>query len=305
MSGAVKTTKKGFSSTKKVLSGKGNFKDFASMMTGGSFENLPDAPGPDYMTSPAQLLAQSGGASLLANIALGADINATLAGYFGERDFDSMYKGMDDKTKKIVDGVKNQLTAIQSNTELKNKAVQQVVDDFPNIVAKIGQETGRQFDEVTQGYVQQALDKVGAKYAAGGNLSSGAMAAASARAGADLGLQKFDRMQQMGLQGWQARYNETNALRNFQNLMTGQAAGQGFSAMQAGLARNQQTNMANMGILDAKEEAKQAQKGQMFGAIGSLAGTAIGAYYGGAGGAKVGSKAGGAAGYEAADFGNA
>lgn len=251
--------------------------------------------------NPAAVLAQTGGAPLLANIALGANVEDTIAGYFGAADYGSLYNSVNPQDRQLLMNVRKQLTDIQSNTNLRNKAVQQVVDDFPNIVAQAAQArtaSGQEFDDVTKGYIDQALNKVGAKYAAGGMLSSGATAAASARAGAEYGMQKLGYMDgreefkyNQGLQGWQARYNETNALRNFQNLMTGQAAGNGFSAVQASLNRNQQAQMANVNAQNQQNFMNQQQDNAMFGAIGGLAGTALGgAFLGrGMGGAQAGS----------------
>ncbi len=253
--------------------------------------------------SPAQTLAMSGGAPLLANVAMGVDPKQAIAAYFGASDYNKFYDGLSDSDKQLVDGVTGQLTSIQSNTELKNKAVQQVVNDFPNVVAQARQQYGDQFDATTKQYVDQALQGTAAKYAANGSLSSGAMAAASARVGAEQGMNKLSYMDQganMATQGWQARYNEANALRNFQNLMTQGAAGQGFSAVQASLNRNNSTqnnnaNMANQNAM-ADKANQNASDNALFGAIGGLAGTAAGAFFGGPAGAAIGGKVGGSLG---------
>lgn len=266
----------------------------------------PGFTGMTNSENPAQTLAQTGGAPLLANIALGANVDDTLAGYFGKSDFRSFYEGLSDEDRQLVDGVRNQLTSIQKDTNLKNQAVQQVVSDFPNIVAKAAQarqNAGQEFDDVTKGYLDQALSKVGAKYAANGGLSSGAMAAASARTGADMGLQKLDYIGQReeadynkGITGWQARYNETNALRNFQNLMTQGAAGQGFSAIQASLNRKAQTDMANAGFANQQslmdQKTKSDSDNALFGAIGGVAGTFAGGAMFGPAGAGIGGQTG-------------
>lgn len=254
------------------------------------------------MENPAQTLAMTGGAPLLANIALGADVKQTIAGYFGASNYDKFYGSLSDSDKELVDGVQNQLTSIQSNTDLKNKAVQQIVQDFPNIAAQAAQTrqaSGQEFDATTKQYLDQALQGTAAKYAANGALSSGAMAAASARVGAQYGMDKLNYMDNrgdnaynQGVQGWQARYNEANALRNFQNLMTQGAAGQGFSAVQASLGRTQQTNLANAGFANQQNLQNQQNDNAMLGALGGLAGTAAGAYFGGPAGAAMGGKIG-------------
>lgn len=264
--------------------------------------------------NPATTLAQSGGAPLLANIALGADVKQTLAGYFGASNYDEFYKSLSPEDKQLVEGVTNQLTSIQTNTDLKNKAVSQIVQDFPNIAKEAAQRrvsAGQEFDDVTKGYLDKALGASAAKYAAGGQLSSGATLEAAGRVGADYGMQKLgymdnrsDQAYNEGVQGWQARYNEANSLRNFQNLMTQGAAGNGFSAVQASLNRNQQTNIANAGFANQQNIQNQQNDNALFGAIGGLAGTGLGMMMGGPAGAALGGKAGSSVGGGgAADYG--
>ena len=277
MTGGVSELSRRINPLERKLEGVGD-----RFLRGGNNAGLAQAGGED----PATLLATTGGASLLANIALGANVDDTIAGYFGAGDFKSFYGSLGDEDKGLVDGVRKQLTSIQQNTELRNKAVQQVVDDFPNVVAQAAQArkaAGQEFDDTTKAYMDQALNKVGAKYAAGGMLSSGATAAASARAAGEMGLNKLAFQDQreafkydQGAAGWQARYNETNALRNFQNLMTQGAAGQGFSAVQASLTRKHQTDLTNAGFQNQQRIADQQSQDQLFGAIGGLAGTFVG-----------------------------
>ncbi len=275
--------------------------------------------------TPATALAMSGGAPLLANIAMGASVEDTLAGYFGQGNYKEFYDGLDDASKKLVDGVKNQLTEIQSNTNLRNQAVQQVVNDFPNIAKQAAQAqtdakqaAGEEFDSTTKAYINQALQGTAAKYAANGGLSSGAMDAATARVGAEAGMQKLSYVTDQGdnaytrtysnaASNWQARYNEVNALRQFQNTMTQGAAGNGFSAVQNMLGRTTQTNLANAGYGNTQQLANQkyayqdSQNSQeanaaLFGTIGKVGGSVIGGIYGGPAGAAIGGSLGGAAG---------
>ncbi len=346
MGGAAKSISNIGNSVKKVVTnpGKANFGDFAraggalsivglpativgDMAIGGGNKDGGYAPQTLANENPKMVLAQSGGAPLLANIAMGADVEDTLAGYFGRSkgaDWDAYKANLPPDELAAINGVQKQLNQIQSNTNLRNQAVQKIVQDFPNIAATAAQTqkqaktaAGEEFDSTTKGYIDQALNGVAAKYAAGGNLSSGAMAAASARAGAQIGMDKlgyvtgegdkaYDRSYNAGVGDWQARYNEASALRNFQNLMTGQAAGNGFSAVQASLQRNQQTNMANASMANQRamqdSANKNASDNALFGAIGSLAGTAAGAMIGGPVGASIGAKAGGSMG-GASDYG--
>lgn len=330
MGGVAKTVSLGIANTKKVLSGKGNIGDIGNIALGNTTFNKPkDAPGPDLSTSPAQSLAQSGGAPLLANIAMGVDPKDAIASYFGQSNFDEWYNGkpagprgtdvvngmvtqdpgtpgLGEDEKKLIDGVLNQLTTIQKNTNLRNQAVQQVVNDFPNIAAQAAQArqaSGGEFDEATKGAMNLALNQGAAKYAANGGLSSGAMNEAMAKMGAQYGMDKLNYMDNrgdtaynQGVQGWQVRYNETNALRNFQNLMMGQAAGNGFSAQQATLARNNQNQLTQLGYINQNNQLASAQENAMYTGLGSLAGTAVGAYFGGPAGAAAGNKIGAQAG---------
>ncbi len=262
----------------------------------GSKSNGPSQAG--YTDNPAQTLAMTGGAPLLANIALGANVKDTIAGYFGSGNYDDLYKNSSPEDQQLLDGVTKQLTSIQTNTDLKNKAVQQVVNDFPNVVAHAAQarqDAGQEFDDTTKAYLDKALNTSAAKYAANGSLSSGAMDAAAARVGADYGMQKLDYQNNrestdynQGVTGWQARYNETNSLRSFQNLMTQGAAGNGFSAVQNMLGRTQQTNMANAGFANQKSMQDQANNNALLGSIGQLGGTLIGGAFGGPAGAGIG-----------------
>ncbi len=262
----------------------------------------PGLGGAGATENPAQALAQSGGASLLANVAMGASVKDTIAGYFGAGDYDKWFANLDEEDQSLVTGVYKQLTSIQSNTNLKNQALQQVVNDFPNIAAqaaKAHQDAGGEFDAVTKDYLDKALSQNAAKYGANGGISSGAQLAAAGRVGADLGLKKLDYMTNredtsfnQGVQGWQARYNEANALRNFQNLMTQGAAGQGFSAIQSSLNRNAQVSMNNSNQANQRAMQNQQSQDSMFGAIGGVVGTVAGAYFGGPVGAAAGGSVG-------------
>jgi hypothetical protein len=169
-----------------------------------------------------------------------------------------------------------------------------VIEDFPNITAKVAQEraaSGQEFDQVTQQYMKQALDQTASKYAAGGRLSSGAANEAFAKVGGDYGLQKLDYMgqreavaQQRETQNqilpWQARLAEVNALRDFQNTMLTGKASEGFNAAQANLGRianaDSQNTMAYNQRLFQEQQSKDATTNAMFGALGSLGGSYLG-----------------------------
>lgn len=253
---------------------------------------------------PKLILAQSGGTPLLTQIVLGANVEDALAGYFGRstsikdasgnNDWSAYLNGLNPDERAAIYNVRDQLTQIQKNTDLRNQTIQNLVNDFPNVVSMTApkvlaakQAAGEEFDQATQNAMKLATDQLAAKQASSGLLSSGASAAAAARIGAGYGLQRLDYQnqrgnQQLGLQAqdWQNQYNEANALRNFQQTMLGQGVQQGFSANQAMLNRQQQTNMANTQSQNQAQMfnigQENAMTSQLFGAAGSLAGAYIG-----------------------------
>lgn len=287
--------------------GLGTKGDASNIWNGGSSGNpdtapLAQAPGGQ---SPTELLAQTGGAPVLASVAMGVSPKAALANFMGveEANFDDYISNLNPKDAASLHSTLNTLTSIQSNTELRNRAVQSVINDFPNVTAKIAQDrasSGQEFDSVTQGYMKQALDQTAAKYAANGGLSSGAANEAFAKTGAGLAMNKLDYMgqreavsAQQHMTDLNARLGEVNALRDFQQTMLGQGAQQGFSAAQANLGRIQQGGLANMNYANQRSMADLNSNNAMLGSIGSLAGTAIGAYFGGPMGAAAGASVGG------------
>lgn len=294
-----------------------------TILTGGASRFGVDLGGGSYTPTtltpdnPKLLLAQTGGAQVLSQIAMGVNVEDALAGYFGRNkgaDWESYQGNLSPDEKAAIDNVRSQLTQIQSNTDLRNQAVQQVVKDFPNIASHAAQarvtakqQSGEEFDSTTKQYIDLALGRNDARFAANGGLSSGAYAAASARAGAEIGRSKLDYVTGRGDQAynedygagadaWNARYTEANALRNFQQKMLGQGASQGFSANQAMLDRNARVNEFNTRAendrMSYEQSRSDAQDAALFGTVGQLAGTAVGAYFGGPMGAAAGGSAG-------------
>lgn len=250
-----------------------------------------DLPGFAGGQDPATLLAQTGGAPLLANIAMGVDPEDALAGYFGKNKKDGSWEEflttLNQKDYDAVTSVQGQLKTIQSNRDLRQQAVDKVINDFPNLTKQAAQaraQSGQEFDEVTRGYMQQALGETAAKFAAGGNLSSGAANEAFAKVGAQQGMQKLDYMGQreqnaynMGANELNMRLGEVNALRDFQNTMLGGQIQQGFSAQQANLQRQFQGQSQQLDFMNQQKLADKATNNAMLGAIGSLGGSFIGA----------------------------
>jgi hypothetical protein len=257
---------------------------------------LAAAPGGQ---SPTELLAQTGGAPVLSQIAMGVDAKTALAGFMGipKEQFDEYVKGLNPKDAYALKSTQDVLETIQQNTDLRNQAVQKVLADFPHLSINVAKEraaAGAEFDETTKAAVDQALNGTAAKYAAGGNLSSGAANEAFSRVGADHAIDKLNYMgqregvatenqlneYQSNLAGYNSRLAEVNALRDFQNTMLGQGASQGFSAAQANLGRVQQAGMANAGYQNQQIMQNQANdnasQNALFGAIGSLGGAFIG-----------------------------
>lgn len=258
-------------------------------------EGAPDLQGFQGGQDPATFLAQTGGASLLANISMGVSPTDALAGYFGKSTKDGSWEEflgtVNQKDLDAINSVNGQLTSIQSNTDLRQKAVDNVIADFPNLAKNAAQaraQAGGEFDTETRKYMEMALGDTAAKYAAGGQISSGAANEAFARVGAEQALNKLsymgDREQyayNTGANELNARLAEVNALRDFQNTMlTGQVA-QGFSAQQANLQRQFQGDTNNVNTQNqqifSNQAAEQASSNAMFGALGSLGGSFIGA----------------------------
>lgn len=254
---------------------------------------------------PVSLLAQTGGAPLLTNIALGVDSEEALAGYFGIRpqDWPAFKESLSPNDRSAIEGVSGQLRTIQSNTELRNKAVQQVVNDFPNIVqqsVEARKSAGVEFDEVSKQILDQASNQLAAKYAATGGFSSGAFNQGLASKAGEIGLQRLGYMDQrqefdynQRLQGLNARLTEANALRGFQQAMLGQGVTQGFSAAQANFDRSQNASAQNANFANQRYMQNQQNQNAMLGAVGGLAGTALGGFFAGPLGASVGAQLGG------------
>jgi hypothetical protein len=280
---------------RKISPGVDNALGSAENMFGFGNPNAPRLPSVNGGQNPADLLAQTGGAPLLANIAMGADIDDTLSGYLGVNKAE-MLDALNGRNTTIntqdlraIQSVRNQLTQIQSDRTLKQKAVDQVVQDFPNIVQQNMKLYGDQFDSEMKSYVDQALQGTAAKYAAGGNLSSGAANEAFARVGAENALNKINYSNQNAVRDASLRLSEVNALRDFQNTMLGQVVPQGFSATQANLQRQFQGQMQNAEFANQQKLSDQGSKNALFGALGTLGGTMIGAsMFGPAGGAAGG-----------------
>ena len=268
-------------------------------LLGGSFGGgKVHAPQIGGQQRPLDMLTSTGGAPLLMNIALGADPEEALASFLGTdvgnlraafANQNSTLGKLSDQDRYALQGLMGQLKSIQSDTNLRNQAVQKLADDFPNIMAQKIPQYSALADDATKQMMDQALNQIGAKYAAGGQLSSGATAQAAAEAGAGLGMQKLQYGTQLAGQDWQNQYNNATALQSFQQKMLGQGAAQGFNAVQNALAGNRgiQQKQAQMNFDADQANAQQSQA--MWGALGSLGGTALGTALGG----PVGGAAGG------------
>lgn len=268
-------------------------------------QGAPDLQGFAGGQSPTELLAQTGGAPVLANIAMGVDPTEALAGFFGKSTKDPSWEEflgtLNQKDLDAINSVHGQLKTIQSNRNLRQQAVDKVIADFPNLTkqaAQARQQAGGEFDEVTKGYMEQALGSAASKYAAGGQLSSGAANEAFARVGNENAMNKLNFMGQReefsyntGLNTLNTRLAETNALRDFQNTMLGGGVQQGFSAQQANLQRQFQGQAMNADMANQRAMADQQNSNAMFGVLGSLGGTVLGGMFGGPMGAAAGGQA--------------
>lgn len=229
------------------------------------------------------ILEQSGGAVLLANIAAGADPNTALASFLGvdPASIDSYLNQLDPSDRQAVVGIRNQIQQIQSNTSLRNQTVQNLVNDYPNIMAN----SIKQFGQMDNPVIAQAVQTINAKYGAGIGLSSGAATAATARATAGLSVDYAQK-------NFEQQLSEAEALRGFQQKMLGEGAKYGQTAAQSYLDRQAQVQTEQVKATERANEVNASQKSALFGAAGGLAGTAIGAYVGGPVGAAIGQQAG-------------
>lgn len=254
-------------------------------------QGAADLPGINGGQDPATLLAQTGGAPVLANIGMGVKPEDALAGYFGKSTKDGSWEQflgtLNQKDLDSINSVHGQLTSIQQNRDLRQKAVDKVIADYPNLAANAAQDrakAGGEFDDVTKQYMQQALGTAAAKYGANGGLNSGAANEAFAKVGADNAMNKLsymgDREQysyNTGLNVLNTRLADVNALRDFQNTMLGQGVQQGFSAQQANLQRQFQGQMQNADMANQQRLSDQNSKNALFGALGSVGGSFLGA----------------------------
>jgi hypothetical protein len=284
---------------------------------GGVFGNHEASPTLLPQGDPKLMLAQTGGAPLLAQISLGVPVEDALAGYFGKNsgeDFATYYKSLSPQDQSAIDSVRTQLTQIQGNTELRNKAVQKVIDDFPNVAAtalqkqKAGYATSEKaYDDATSQVLEKASSQLAAKFAASGGFNSGSFNKALADesymlAGprADLAARHGDALAETEANnefaGASLRLGEVDALRSFQNRMLGTLQDQGFHASQAFLDRTQRTSEFNADATMRTNESNNASDNAMFGSLGSLAGTLGGAALAGPIGAKIGGTVGSTAG---------
>lgn len=266
------------------------------LVDGSAFGKNPSSPvvGGGSM-SPMDMLTTSGGAPLLANIALGAKPDDALASYFGvSPDKWNDYKAsLTPSEQESIKGLSTQLNEISSNTDMRNQAVSKLVTDFPNFMQSMIPQYKGIMDASTQAAAEQALHTTASKYAAGGNLSSGAMAEAMARTGAATAQENTQFGANLALQDWQNQYNNASALQNFQQKMLGQGSQQGFNAIQNALSGNRQVSMQNAGFANQQNMQDQATEQSMWNTVGQLGGTAIGMAFGGPMGGAVGNAIGG------------
>ncbi len=275
------------------------FGDFAgSVATGGQSgqgfglrgltgNGAPPSSAAGDQQSPMDMLVNTGGAPLLANIAMGANVDDALASFLGvPKDQLANIDG--------VDSLKNQLTSIQSNTNLKNQAVQKLVNDFPNYMQDLIPKYAGIADKYTQAAANQALQGVASKYAAGGQLSSGATAQALSNTAANNSKYNLEYGTAMAGQDWQNQFNEANALRSFQNKMIGDSSQQGFNAVQNALSLNAKQGLQSQSFAFNQNRYNQEANGAFGGALGKVGGGILGGAFGGPAGSAIGAGLGGA-----------
>lgn len=238
----------------------------------------------------AGVMAQSGGVPLLTKVLLGASVASTLAGYFGtgksDKDYKDWFDSLNAEDQAQVKSLEDNLTSLQKNLDDRNVAVQKVLQDYPNVVSQVApevvaakQRAGEEFDAASKPYIDLALNQNAAKYAAGGGLSSGAMAAASARVGAEMGLKRLAYTTSQGDQAlainekkFDNDLSEVEALRNFQQKMLGVNIDQTFNARQATFNRRSNQLGEIAGIDNSQNIRKDTSTQELFGSLGKTAG---------------------------------
>ncbi len=204
--------------------------------------------------SPMNTLMMTGGAPLLANIGMGVDPDQALASYLGMNKTDlinelkgnSKNLGLSDQEKTQLTSLRGQLNQISQNTDMRNQAVQKLVNDFPNFM----QQHIQQFQGVADASMKQSLDlasnQLAAKYASTGGFSSGAFNQGLARASQEQAMNKLNYATGLSGQAFQQQLGEAEALRSFQQKMLGGGADQGYLAIQNMLGRNQQSSLLHL-----------------------------------------------------------
>lgn len=249
--------------------------------------------------SKMDMLTSTGGAPLLMNVALGADPYHSLFSFLGinERQYAAAKAGQNSNLTgddvKAIDSLLNQLNEVKSNTDLRNKAVQKLADDFPNIMHEKIKQYSSIADDATKQMMDQALGQISAKYAAGGQLSSGATAEAAAKAAAGIGMDKLNYATGLAGQDWMNQYNIASGLQSFQQKMLGQGAVQGFNAIQNALAGNRGIQQEQANLNFKSDLANQQSQQGLWGGLGALGGTVVGGMFGGPVGAMAGNQIGG------------
>lgn len=258
-----------------------------TVASGLGFGGGPTVPGAANQYDPKSILEQTGGAVLLSNITAGADIDEAMASFLGvsKADLPTYINTLDAADRASLQGVQNQLHQISTNTDLRNNAVSKLVNDYPNIMASSIQKYGAQADAAIQPMLDRAMQDISSKQSANGMLSSGASAAAAARAGTEAGYQRLSYATGLANQDFMQQLSEAEALRGFQQKMLGQGATQGFGAQQGALAASR------AGAATHQEQQLQAdmvpfeQQTALLGAVGQVGGMALGGYMQGRGAA--------------------
>lgn len=239
-------------------------------MIGGMFggkQEMPNLipPGAGQRADPAGVLESTGGALLLGNIAAGADPTTALESWLGVAPggLPAYLNGLNPEERNAIQGIQTQVTQIASNTDLRNQVVGKLVNDYPNIMAN----SIKQFGQMENPAIQQAMQTINAKYGAGIGLSSGAAAAATGRATAGMSMD-------FAQTNFNQQLSEAEALRGFQQKMLGQGAQYGQSAAQDQYNRASEytnnTNKALMGWGMQTQAQDAAANSAMAKSIGSM-----------------------------------
>jgi hypothetical protein len=242
----------------------------------------------------ASAMASTGGTSLLSKVALGLPAATAIAQMFQKppnMDYNEWKGQFAAEDQAEINRLEEELKTVQTNLEVRNQAVSKLIDDFPNVmrdsIQKQREGLARSrgaFDETTKMVLDQAANQLSAKFAATGGFSSGAFNQGLANASTDVALERAGMVREdeamlaqaegnVGIQQYQMRLAETEALRDFQRTMLGGQIDQRQSAFQNMMQRKTGMEQTSMQMQNQERIAGRQERAGIFGSLGQLAGS--------------------------------